>query len=317
MMLTYLIGLVATLALTLLTGPYVIRKLRELKFGQNVRSDGPESHLVKQGIPSMGGIMFLTASSVVSLIASGFDADVMLMVLTMLLFGGIGFADDYLKIRKKSSDGLSARQKMVLLIGSGIIVAVIYNVLSGGRTDLRIPFAGTGIDIGVLFIPFVVLLFASVTNAVNLTDGIDGLSSSVTIVVVLFYMAIGYRTGMDDAMLFGACLVGGLLGFLSFNRYPARVFMGDTGSLALGGAVGILAIFTGYELILILVGIIYVVETLSVAIQVIYFKKTGKRFFRMAPLHHHFEKLGWRENKVVAVFTSITAAAAILSYLLA
>lgn len=316
-MFTYLIGLAATLAVTTLTGPYVIKKLRELKFGQNVRVDGPESHLVKQGIPSMGGIMFLASSSIVSLAVSGFDADVMLMVLTMLLFGGIGFADDYLKIRKKSSDGLSARQKMVLLLGFGIIVALFYNTLSGGRTDLRIPFTGNGFDIGVLFIPFVVLLFASVTNAVNLTDGIDGLSSSVTIVVVLFYMAIGYRTGMDAAILFGACLVGGLLGFLSFNRYPARVFMGDTGSLALGGAVGIMAIFTGYELILILVGIIYVVETLSVAIQVIYFKKTGKRFFRMAPLHHHFEKLGWRENKVVAVFTSITAVAAIISYLLA
>ncbi len=316
-MLIYLIGLSATLALTLLTGPYVIKKLRELKFGQNVRSDGPESHLVKQGIPSMGGIMFLAAASIVALIVSGFDVDVMLMVLTMLLFGGIGFADDYLKIRKKSSDGLSARHKMVLLIGFGILVALLYNNLSGGRTDIRIPFAGNSIDIGVFFIPFVVLLFASVTNAVNLTDGIDGLSSSVTIVVVLFYMAIGYRTGMDDATLFGACLMGGLLGFLNFNRYPAKVFMGDTGSLALGGAVGILAIFTGYELILILVGIIYVVETLSVAIQVIYFKKTGKRFFRMAPLHHHFEKLGWKENKVVAVFTSITAVAAILSYILA
>lgn len=314
---TYLIGFAATLALTLLTGPYIIKKLRELKFGQNVRSDGPESHLVKQGIPSMGGIMFLAASSLVSIVASGFAADVMLMALTMLLFGGIGFADDYLKIRKKSSDGLSAKQKMGLLIGFGIIVALLYNSISGGRTDLRIPFVGTSIDIGMLFIPFVVLIFAAVTNAVNLTDGIDGLSSSVTIVVVLFYMAIGYRTGMVGAILFGACLTGGLFGFLNFNRYPAKVFMGDTGSLALGGAVGILAIFTGYELILILVGIIYVVETLSVAIQVIYFKKTGKRFFRMAPLHHHFEKLGWKENKVVAVFTSITAVCAILSYLLA
>jgi len=143
------------------------------------------------------------------------------------------------------------------------------------------------------------------------------LSSSVTIVVILFYMATGYRTGMDDAILFGACLTGGLLGFLNFNRYPARVFMGDTGSLALGGAVGILAIFTGHELILILVGIIYVVETLSVAIQVIYFKRTGKRFFRMAPLHHHFEKLGWKEKKVVAVFTAITVVAAVAAYILA
>lgn len=317
MMLRYLLGFTAALTLTLLTGPFLIKKLRELKFGQNVRSDGPESHLVKQGIPSMGGIMFLASASIAALAASSFDPDVMLIVITMLLFGGIGFADDYLKIKKKSSDGLSAKQKMGLLIGSGIIVALIYDGLSGGRTDIRIPFSGTGIDIGVFFIPFVVLLFASVTNAVNLTDGIDGLSSSVTIVVILFYMATGYRTGMDDAILFGACLTGGLLGFLNFNRYPARVFMGDTGSLALGGAVGILAIFTGHELILILVGIIYVVETLSVAIQVIYFKRTGKRFFRMAPLHHHFEKLGWKEKKVVAVFTAITVVAAVAAYILA
>ena len=311
-----IVSMVLVMVSAIIIGPYIINRLRALKFGQNVRLDGPESHLVKQGIPSMGGIIFLVTSGFFATVLSGLDGKVIFMVLTMFGFGFIGFLDDYLKIRKKSSDGLSARYKMLLLI----IVATAAGIYLSTSTDignsLRIPFIDKVIPLGILYIPFVILFFAAVTNAVNLTDGIDGLSSSVTVMVLLFYILMASRGGDQDVVLFGFSLVGGLLGFLWFNKYPAKVFMGDTGSLALGGAVGIIALFLQAELVLVFVGIIYVVETLSVIIQVLHFKRTGKRFFRMAPLHHHFEKLGWKESKIVAVFSGITGVMAILMYLL-
>jgi len=303
------------LAVALIMGPYIIKKLRGLKLGQNIRLEGPESHLVKQGIPSMGGIIFLSTASFFSLLLSGFDLKVVFFVFVMLSFGLIGFLDDYLKVRKKSSDGLSARHKMALLVLFGLVAAGILYYGYGYRT-LRIPFVDFELKLGLFYIPFVVLLFASVTNAVNLTDGIDGLSSSVTLVVLVFFILISMREKETEALLFAMTLAGGLLGFLYFNKYPAKVFMGDTGSLALGGAVGILALFTRTELLLILVGIVYVVETLSVIIQVFYFKKTGKRVFKMAPIHHHFEASGWKENKIVGIFSLVTAVMVAVAYVL-
>jgi len=310
-----LISLVLSTVAAIVIGPYIIDKLRSFKFGQNIRLDGPESHLVKQGIPSMGGFLFLIVLTVVGVLFSGFNEKVLFMILVTLSFGLIGFLDDYLKVRKKSSDGLSAKHKMLYLLIFGLLAgSILY--FGFGYDGLMIPFINQEISLGILYIPFVVIFFAAVTNAVNLTDGIDGLSSSVTIVVLLFFALISLKSEDMSVLLFTLTLMGSLIGFLYFNRFPAKVFMGDTGSLALGGAVGILSLLTRTELLLILVGIVYVVETLSVIIQVLYFKKTGKRVFKMAPIHHHFEALGWKETKIVRIFSFVTLIMVLITYLL-
>lgn len=312
---TALFSLVLSIVAAVMIGPFIIEKLRSFKFGQNVRLDGPQSHLTKQGIPSMGGFIFLSVLTFVGIILSGFNLKVAFMILVTLSFALIGFLDDYLKVKKKSSDGLSAKNKMLYLLIFGLLAgSVLYYGFD--YKSLMIPFIDFELNLGLLYIPFVVIFFAAVTNAVNLTDGIDGLSSTVTIIVVLFYALISWKSGNKEVFFFALTLIGALLGFLYFNKFPAKVFMGDTGSLALGGAVGMMALMTRTELLLILVGIIYVVETLSVIIQVVYFKKTGKRFFKIAPIHHHFEALGWKENKVVAVFALVTLIMVIVTYLL-
>ena len=309
------ISMVLSIAAAVLIGPYIIGKLRSFKFGQNVRLDGPESHLMKQGIPSMGGFIFLSVLTVMGSVLSGFNAEILFMILVTLSFGLIGFLDDYLKVKKKSSDGLSAKHKMLYLLIFGLLAG---SVLHFGLdySSIVIPFINQEISLGIFYIPFVVVFFAAVTNAVNLTDGIDGLSSSVTIVVLLFFVLVSLAAEDKEVLFFSLTLIGSLMGFLYFNRFPAKVFMGDTGSLALGGAVGILSLLTKTELLLILVGIIYVIETLSVIIQVGYFKKTGKRVFRMAPIHHHFEALGWKETKIVRVFSLVTLIMVVGTYLL-
>ena len=310
-----LISMAFSIAAALIIGPFIIDKLRSFKFGQNVRLDGPESHLMKQGIPSMGGFIFLSVLTVMGTFLSGFNAEILFMILVTLSFGLIGFLDDYLKVKKKSSDGLSAKHKMLYLLIFGLLAG---SVLHFGLdySSIVIPFINQEISLGIFYIPFVVVFFAAVTNAVNLTDGIDGLSSSVTIVVLLFFVLVSLAAEDKEVLFFSLTLIGSLMGFLYFNRFPAKVFMGDTGSLALGGAVGILSLLTKTELLLILVGIIYVIETLSVIIQVGYFKKTGKRVFKMAPIHHHFEALGWKETKIVRVFSLVTLIMVIGTYLL-
>ncbi|MFH5836379.1 phospho-N-acetylmuramoyl-pentapeptide-transferase [Proteiniclasticum sp. C24MP] len=309
------ISMVSSIAAALIIGPYIIGKLRSFKFGQNVRLDGPESHLAKQGIPSMGGFIFLSVLTVMGTILSGFSTKVLFMIFVTLSFGLIGFLDDYLKVKKKSSDGLSAKHKMLYLLIFGLLAgSVLY--FGFDYNSIMIPFLSREISLGILYIPFVVIFFAAVTNAVNLTDGIDGLSSSVTIVVLLFFVLVSLASENTQVLFFSLTLIGSLIGFLYFNRFPARVFMGDTGSLALGGAVGILSLLTRTELLLILVGIVYVIETLSVIIQVGYFKKTGKRVFKMAPIHHHFEALGWKETKIVRVFSLVTLIMVLGTYLL-
>lgn len=309
------ISMVLSIAAAIFIGPYIIGKLRSFKFGQNVRLDGPESHLMKQGIPSMGGFIFLSVLTVMGSFLSGFNAEILFMILVTLSFGLIGFLDDYLKVKKKSSDGLSAKHKMLYLLIFGLLAG---SVLHFGLdySSIVIPFINQEISLGIFYIPFVVVFFAAVTNAVNLTDGIDGLSSSVTIVVLLFFVLVSLAAEDKEVLFFSLTLIGSLMGFLYFNRFPAKVFMGDTGSLALGGAVGILSLLTKTELLLILVGIIYVIETLSVIIQVGYFKKTGKRVFKMAPIHHHFEALGWKETKIVRVFSLVTLIMVVGTYLL-
>lgn len=310
-----LISMVLSIATAVIIGPYIISKLRSFKFGQNVRLDGPESHLTKQGIPSMGGFIFLSVLTVMGSILSGFNAEILFMILVTLSFGLIGFLDDYLKVKKKSSDGLSAKHKMLYLLIFGLLAGSVLH-FGLNYSSIVIPFINQEISLGIFYLPFVVIFFAAVTNAVNLTDGIDGLSSSVTIVVLLFFVLVSLAAEDKEVLFFSLTLIGSLMGFLYFNRFPAKVFMGDTGSLALGGAVGILSLLTKTELLLILVGIIYVIETLSVIIQVGYFKKTGKRVFKMAPIHHHFEALGWKETKIVRVFSLVTLIMVVGTYLL-
>lgn len=312
---TEMATLLASLLGGLALGPWVIKKLRAFKMGQNIRAVGPESHKIKQGVPSMGGIIFLTMLALVGSIFSFLDPLVLFMIFVTFAFGFVGFLDDYLKVKKKSSDGLRAKEKMGLLLLFGIATALVLYVLLD-YDSVRLPFVKSALHLGIFYIPFVVIFFAAVTNAVNLTDGIDGLSSSVTIVVLIFFVLVGLSQGQSHVVIFSLALMGGLLAFLYYNKYPAKVFMGDTGSLALGGAVAILALLTFTELLLILVGIVYVVETLSVIIQVAVFKKTKKRVFLMSPIHHHFEALGWKENKIVAVFSLVTLAMVVLVYVL-
>ena len=310
--------------LTAVMGPYFIPALHRMKFGQEVRDDGPQAHLKKQGTPTMGGIMFLLAIVVAVLIhvlRQGGNPELLLVLLLTAGFGLVGFADDYLKIRRHQSEGLNPKQKLLLqLVLTAVFAVLVYRYTDiGGR--IYIPFCGVGAEAFSLempfwlFIPFVLFVVLGTDNGVNFTDGLDGLCSSVTIVTAAFFAAAGIwmQTGIAPA----ACAVmGALMGFLIFNLYPAKVFMGDTGSLALGGFVAAAAVVSGLELYIPIVGFIYMIEVISVIIQVGYFKAThGKRFFRMAPIHHHFELSGNSETRIVGVFTIVTALLALLGFL--
>ncbi|MCL2354086.1 MAG: phospho-N-acetylmuramoyl-pentapeptide-transferase [Defluviitaleaceae bacterium] len=289
-------------AIAIILGPIVIPILRRLKFGQNVRDDGPQSHLKKSGTPSMGGIVIVAAISIASGIFSSFSIEWMLIMYLMLSFGIIGFLDDYIKMIKKRSLGLRAYQKFSLQLVASIGFVLLLN-WANIPTQMFIPFTdGLYINLGMLT-PFV-LVFAIVgtSNGVNFTDGLDGLASGVTLLVSLFFLYVAFSLDSPAGYALAAA-VGALLGFLLFNSHPARVFMGDTGSLALGGFVAGVAIVLQMPIVLIIVGFVYVMEVASVALQVVYFKATGgKRLFKMAPLHHHFEMMGWAETKVVSVF---------------
>lgn len=286
--------------------PLLIPVLRRLKFGQTERDDGPESHLKKQGTPTMGGIAILAAFAIggVFFIKENYDGLVVLLV--TLGFGIIGFIDDYIKVVKKRSLGLTPIQK---IIGQFIITGLFtfYIIKSGIGTDILIPFTkGMTIDLGIIYIPFLFVAVIGTVNGVNLTDGLDGLASGVTLIVAVFFMMVAWAAGSGILPIAGAA-AGSLLAFLIFNAYPAKVFMGDTGSLALGGFVAATAFILKMPIFIIIVGFIYLIESLSVIIQVGYFKKTGKRIFKMAPIHHHFELCGWSETKVVTVFYIVTA----------
>lgn len=299
------IGLVVSFIISIVLGPIIIPMLQRLKFGQNIRKEGPQSHLKKAGTPTIGGLIFIISTLIVMVVMRYNPTDeAMIALYSLLAFGFIGFLDDFLKIVKKQNEGLKAWQKMLLLIIFSTAIAVYGSVNLG--TGLMIPFIGTKIPLGILYIPFVIVYYAGTTNAVNLTDGLDGLATSVTVLVTTFLGIISYNLGHISLAIFCVALAGALLAFLRFNAFPARVFMGDTGSLALGGAVAMVALILKMPLILVLIGIIYVIETLSVILQVASFKLTGKRIFKMAPIHHHFEQLGWSETKIVSVFSIIT-----------
>ena len=294
--------------LSVLMGPIVIPFLRRLKMGQTERVEGVQSHLKKAGTPTMGGVMILAAITITSLIYVREYPKIIPILFVTLGFGMIGFLDDYLKVVLKRSDGLFPMQKMALqIVITGIFAFYIVKIAKIPLTML-VPFSGGKCwDIGWLAIPVLFFAVIGTVNGVNFTDGLDGLASSVTVLVATFFtvVAIGTKSGIEPIT---CAVVGALLGFLLFNVYPASVFMGDTGSLALGGFVASTAYMLQMPLFIILVGAIYLMEVLSVMIQVTYFKATGgKRIFKMAPIHHHFELCGWSETRVVAVFSIITA----------
>ena len=315
-----ILAIIIAFAVSAILCPIVIPFLHKLKFGQQVREDGPQAHLKKQGTPTMGGLVFLTAVVITSLLYIR-DYPRIIPVLFMTVgFGVIGFLDDYIKIVMKRSEGLNPVQK---LIGQFIITGIfVYYLVCSDEvgTSMLVPFTGgfehgIYLDLGFLFIPFVFFVVLGTDNGVNFTDGLDGLCTSVTILVATFLTIISIGENSGISPITGA-VVGSLLGFLLFNVYPAKVFMGDTGSLALGGFVASSAFMMQIPLFIPNIGLIYLVEVLSVIMQVSYFKAThGKRIFRMAPIHHHFELGGWSETRVVAVFSIVTALLCLVAYL--
>jgi len=323
----------SALAISLLLGPWMIRKLREFQIGQVIRQEGPSSHKVKAGTPTMGGLLILTAALVPTLLwANLTNVYVWIAVLTTVGFGAIGFADDYLKIVRRSHHGLRPRYKMLYQLLLGAVVGATLLFL-GNRglysTRLVFPFFKRLVpDLGVGYLPFAIFVLVSESNAVNLTDGLDGLAISIFAIAAAAYTALAYVVGnrvladylllvhlppMAEMTVFCGSLVGAALGFLWYNSYPAEVFMGDVGSLALGAALGTVALLIKQELLLLIVGGVFVLEALSVVLQVAWFKSTGRRVFRMAPLHHHFELVGWSEPKVISRFVIVAIVFALFS----
>lgn len=295
--------------------PVLIPILHKMKYGQTERDDGPQSHLKKTGTPTMGGIAILIAFAVSALVF-GRTADSAAVVLITLGFGIVGFIDDYIKVVKKRSLGLRAYQKILIQLIFTALFAFYVSKNVPEFTKIYVPFGnGYMIDLGIIYMPFLFVVMLGTVNGVNLTDGLDGLAGGVTMIVASFFTIICIAAGKGLSPCVSASVVGALLAFLVFNAYPARVFMGDTGSLALGGYVAATALMLKMPLFIILVGIIYLCESLSVIIQVGYFKKTGKRVFKMAPIHHHFELCGWSETKIVTVFYIITALMCMAAYL--
>ena len=303
-----IVPVLSSFALSLLMGPVVIPFLRKLKMGQTERVEGVQSHLKKAGTPTMGGVIILGSVLLTSVFYIKEYPKIIPVLFVTLGFGLIGFLDDYLKVVMKRSDGLFPKQKMALQIVVTAVFAYYLVKVTNVPMTLLIPFSsGKYLDIGWLSIPLLFVVVIGTVNGVNFTDGLDGLASSVTVLVATFFtvVAVGTRSGIEPVT---CAVVGALLGFLLFNVYPASVFMGDTGSLALGGFVASTAYMLQMPLFIVIVGLIYLIEVLSVMIQVTYFKKTGgKRIFKMAPIHHHFELCGWSETRVVAVFAVATA----------
>lgn len=302
-----LLAAVVAILICLFMGPFMIPFLRRLKVGQSIREDGPRNHLIKAGTPTMGGIIIITAVMVASFLFAGSSKEVLTAVLLTLCFGGIGFWDDYIKVVLKRSLGLRAREKIILQLVISFIFSLLVVYVLGRGTEIIIPFSGRTIDMGVFYVPFIVLVMLSSANAANLTDGLDGLAAGVTFIIALAMGLICVMTNHGNLLIYSGALAGACLGFLYFNRHPARVFMGDTGSMALGAAVAAIAAITRSELALILIAGVYVIETLSVIIQVISFQATRKRVFLMAPLHHHFELKGMSETRVVYMFYGLAA----------
>jgi phospho-N-acetylmuramoyl-pentapeptide-transferase len=312
-----LIGGTAALLLCVFLSPRFIDFMRERQFGQHIREEGPEGHHTKAGTPTMGGLIILVAISVPFLILTNGDWRAIGVFLTAVACGAIGFADDYMKIVRRRSLGLQGRTKLVCLVLISLGLWWVADQKAGISTSVRLRFVDASVDIGIFFPVLVYLVIAGTTNAVNLTDGLDGLAGGCAAIVMLAYIGINYiTTGDRELALLSACVVGACVGFLWFNAHPATIFMGDTGSLGLGGAIGAMAVMTDTEILLILLGGIFVIEALSVILQVFAFQTFRRRIFLMAPLHHHFEILGWSETKIILRFWIIATVCAAIGFTL-
>lgn len=319
-----ILGILTALIIAFVVGPMMIRRLRQYQ-GQPIRDDGPQTHLVKAGTPTMGGALIIVAMAVSTFLWSDLsNLYVWIALATLVMFGAIGFVDDYRKIVKQDPKGLSAKEKYGYQTAAGLFIAIVLYLTAEtpAETQLIVPFfKDIAIDMGLMFIVFTYLVIVGSSNAVNLTDGLDGLAIMPTVLVggalgifayaagnfkFAEYLVIPYIAGVGEVAIFCGAMVGAGLGFLWFNTYPAQVFMGDVGALALGAALGVVAVIVRHELVLFIMGGVFVVETLSVAIQVMSFKLTGRRVFRMAPLHHHYELKGWAEPKIIVRFWIIT-----------
>ncbi|MDY5213098.1 phospho-N-acetylmuramoyl-pentapeptide-transferase [Intestinibacter sp.] len=289
--------------IVVILGPIFIPMLARFKFGQTVRDEGPQSHLAKNGTPTMGGVMMIVAILITGLTRAKISQGLIVGLICIVGFGFVGFLDDFIKIKMKRSLGLKAYQKIILQFALALYIAYYQYSASPSATQLVIPFTNHIINLGIWYIPFMMIFIIGTVNAVNLTDGLDGLASGVTLIVSCFFILFAVSISNSDVAILAAATAGACLGFLGFNSYPAKVFMGDTGSMALGGAVVAFATLTNSPLLIVIVGFIYLAEALSVMLQVTYFKLThGKRIFKMAPLHHHFEQCGWPETRVVFIF---------------
>ncbi len=311
-MLVFLVSYVLGILFSLIILPY----LKKLKIGQVVRDDGPKSHLKKAGTPTMGGIVILIASLIILSIAAIKYPKLIMAIIPFLGFGIVGFIDDYKKLRYENTEGLSPIKKIIFLFIISSIFILTYLLVFNYGTDTIIPFMAKDIIMPVgIFVVFTVFILLGTSNAVNLTDGLDGLATGIITLIIGFFTAVAIKNNDTEMILFGSTVMGASLAFLIFNMYPAKMFLGDTGSLALGGAIAAMAILMKMPIYLAIVALVPVIETLSVALQVIYFKVTkGKRLFKMAPIHHHLELSGVKETKVVSIFWFITAVLCVFAY---
>lgn len=300
----------------MLLGQLLIPVLHKLKFGQYIREDGPESHRKKAGTPTMGGLIFILSSIItIFVFMRHINFETYIALMAMISFGAIGLLDDCLKIFRKQNEGLTARQKMTLLIIVSLFFAYLGYKNTSIGSSIIVPFYSRIFNLGIFYVPFIILYYISITNAVNITDGLDGLCTSVTLMVMTFFILVSYSFGYYSLSVFCGVVAGSLLGFLRYNAFPARIIMGDTGALALGGAIGAVSMILKLPLIIIVVGGIFVLEILSDVIQITSYKLTGKRVFKMAPFHHSLELSGWHEAKIVAVFSIITTILCLLGFL--
>jgi len=310
-----LLTVVTSLAIVLFSGVYFLPFLHRLKYGQSIRAEGPASHQQKSGTPTMGGVMIVLAVTAATLLFAPLTVTTLLALFIFLGHFLLGFADDYIKVVKKRNLGLRAYQKLLGQLVIALVTILIGSVVLGHDTTVWVPLMGKAVDIGAFYYVLVVCVLVGSSNAVNLTDGLDGLASGTVTAAALFYAALMY--GMDSGlMVFSAAIIGACIGFLWYNHHPARIFMGDTGSLALGGALAGVALLSHTELLLPIVGFVFFCEALSVILQVISFQTRGKRIFRMSPIHHHFELGGWSETRVVYTFWAIGAAAAVIAWII-
>ena len=310
---SFLIAVVIAAGFVLITGPFFIPELHKLKFGQSIREEGPKSHQAKSGTPTMGGIMIILGITIGTLVAAPLSTEILLALFIMLGHFVLGFMDDYIKVVKKRNLGLKARQKMLGQIIIAVVTMIIGTQSLGIDTSVWVPVLNISVNIGIGSYFLLLFVMVGTSNAVNLTDGLDGLASGTVAIAASAYAVVCLKMGHPDLAIFCAAIVAACVAFLRFNAHPAKVFMGDTGSLALGGAMAAVGILTHTEVLLAIIGFVFVCEALSVIIQVTSFKTTGKRVFRMSPIHHHFELGGWSEWKVVFVFWTVGLIASIIA----